>query len=75
MFSAIAGSSSNSCRPATVTTPIQRPWFYEVLVVQIDVGNKVLDIPCIYYNTDKSIVDSGTSNLRLPSNVRFYFAF
>ncbi|XP_064103659.1 beta-secretase 1-like isoform X2 [Macrobrachium nipponense] len=65
----IIGSSSDVCPSATATSPIRRAWFYEVLVVNMAVGNKVLDIPCVSYNTDKSIVDSGTSNFRLPSDV------
>ncbi|XP_042894200.1 beta-secretase 1-like isoform X2 [Penaeus japonicus] len=63
------GSDAGDCPAPSVTSPIRRPWFYEVLVVAMVIGKKVLDIPCVKYNTASSIVDSGTSNLRLPSEV------
>nr|QCX35690.1 BACE 1 [Penaeus vannamei] len=63
------GSDAGDCPAPSVTSPIRRPWFYEVLVVAMAIGKTVLDIPCVKYNTASSIVDSGTSNLRLPSKV------
>lgn len=63
------GSATGACPSPTVTSPIRRAWFYEVLVVALDIGGKILTLPCVEYNTDKSIIDSGTSNLRLPSEV------
>lgn len=63
------GSYPDYCTPSHFTTWIRRPWFYEVLLVEIDIGKKVLNLPCIEYNTDKTIVDSGTSNLALPTKV------
>lgn len=65
----LLGSDAGDCPAPSVTSPIRRPWFYEVLVVAMVIGKKVLDIPCVKYNTASSIVDSGTSNLRLPSEV------
>ncbi|KAK3891208.1 hypothetical protein Pcinc_004891 [Petrolisthes cinctipes] len=63
------GSDQGDCPPPVVTTPVKRAWFYEVLVVEIEVGNRSINLPCVSYNTDKSIVDSGTSNLLLPPKV------
>ncbi|XP_069190031.1 beta-secretase 1 isoform X2 [Procambarus clarkii] len=63
------GSDVGACSLPVVTTPIRRSWFYEVLVVAVGVGETLLSLPCVKYNTDKSIIDSGTSNLQLPSEV------
>lgn len=63
------GNARGGCPSPVVSSPIRRAWFYEVLVVAVGVGDRVLNLPCAKYNTDKSIVDSGTSNLRLPSQV------
>lgn len=67
------GSSHGDCPAPVVTTPVKRAWFYEVLVVDIEVGNQSVGLPCVSYNSDKSIVDSGTSNLLLPPKVSTEF--
>ncbi|XP_042236967.1 beta-secretase 1-like [Homarus americanus] len=63
------GKDTGACPSPTVTSPIRRAWFYEVLMVALVIGKKMLNLPCVKYNTDKTIMDSGTSNLRLPSEV------
>ncbi|XP_033970465.1 beta-secretase 1 isoform X2 [Trematomus bernacchii] len=50
-------------------TPIRREWYYEVIIVRIEVNGQDLNMDCKEYNYDKSIVDSGTTNLRLPRKV------
>ncbi|XP_046891723.1 beta-secretase 1 [Hypomesus transpacificus] len=50
-------------------TPIRREWYYEVIIVRIEVNGQDLSMDCKEYNYDKSIVDSGTTNLRLPRKV------
>ncbi|MBN3312597.1 BACE1 secretase, partial [Atractosteus spatula] len=50
-------------------TPIRREWYYEVIIVRIEVNGQDLHMDCKEYNYDKSIVDSGTTNLRLPRKV------
>lgn len=92
-------------------TPIRREWYYEVIIVRIEVNGQDLNMDCkevrsdswidgckkrkkewfsgqslilkamreiynwwlflclLQYNYDKSIVDSGTTNLRLPRKV------
>ena len=64
------GTKEQAC-PIHFTSPIRHEWFYEVMVVSMGVGGHILDIPCVQYNNEKTIVDSGTSNLRLPSPVSF----
>nr|KAF6436967.1 beta-secretase 1 [Molossus molossus] len=50
-------------------TPIRREWYYEVIIVRVEVNGQDLKMDCKEYNYDKSIVDSGTTNLRLPKKV------
>ncbi|XP_036381529.1 beta-secretase 1-like [Megalops cyprinoides] len=50
-------------------TPVRREWYYEVIIVRIDVNGQDLGMDCKEYNNDKSIVDSGTTNLRIPRKV------
>lgn len=50
-------------------TPIQRTSYYEVLITDIQVNGTSLGLDCKEYNFDKTIVDSGTTNLRLPYTV------
>lgn len=35
----------------------------------LSLQGKEVSMPCVKFNTDKTIVDSGTSNLHLPSEV------
>ncbi|GLH01149.1 Uncharacterized protein GBIM_07354 [Gryllus bimaculatus] len=48
---------------------IIREWFYEVIVTGVWVDDVAVNIPCEEFNNDKSIVDSGTTNLRFPRKV------
>ncbi|XP_069492148.1 beta-secretase 2 [Ambystoma mexicanum] len=50
-------------------TPITEEWYYQVEVLKLEVGGLNLDLDCREYNTDKAIVDSGTTLLRLPQIV------
>nr|XP_028564109.1 beta-secretase 1 isoform X2 [Podarcis muralis] len=50
-------------------TPIRKEWYYEVIIVRIEINGQDLQMDCKEYNYDKSIVDSGTTNLRLPKKV------
>nr|XP_060626280.1 beta-secretase 2 [Anolis sagrei ordinatus] len=50
-------------------TPIQREWYYQVEVLKLEVGGQNLNLDCKEYNSDKAIVDSGTTLLRLPEKV------
>ncbi|KAJ9582597.1 hypothetical protein L9F63_023056, partial [Diploptera punctata] len=52
-----------------LTSPIIREWFYELVLFDINVGNESVDLPCQMLNTDKTILDSGTTSLRLPTQV------
>ncbi|KAL4647246.1 beta-secretase 2-like [Arapaima gigas] len=50
-------------------TPIKEEWYYQVEILKLEVGDQNLNLNCKEYNTDKAIVDSGTTLLRLPKNV------
>ncbi|KAJ8316358.1 hypothetical protein KUTeg_006372 [Tegillarca granosa] len=50
-------------------TNIYKEWYYEVTIVDIDVNGQSLKMDCKEYNFPKTIVDSGTTNLRLPDKV------
>ncbi|XP_020644988.3 beta-secretase 2 isoform X1 [Pogona vitticeps] len=50
-------------------TPIMKEWYYQVEVLKLEVGGQVLNLDCKEYNSDKAIVDSGTTLLRLPEKV------
>ncbi|XP_039510108.1 beta-secretase 2 isoform X2 [Pimephales promelas] len=50
-------------------TPILEEWYYQVEVLKLEVGDQNLNLDCKEYNSDKAIVDSGTTLLRLPENV------
>ncbi|KAJ3590645.1 hypothetical protein NHX12_008595 [Muraenolepis orangiensis] len=50
-------------------TPIKEEWYYQVEVLKLEVGDQNLNLDCSEYNMDKAIVDSGTTLLRLPTNV------
>ncbi|XP_066999595.2 beta-secretase isoform X2 [Anabrus simplex] len=54
---------------STFSSPIIREWFYEISLVGIHVGNETIDLPCEEFNNDKTIIDSGTTSLRLPNKV------
>uniref|UniRef100_A0A671SI13 Beta-secretase 2-like n=1 Tax=Sinocyclocheilus anshuiensis TaxID=1608454 RepID=A0A671SI13_9TELE len=50
-------------------TPVLEEWYYQVEVLKLEVGTQNLNLDCKEYNSDKAIVDSGTTLLRLPGNV------
>lgn len=50
-------------------SPIVREWFYELLLLGISIGNQTVDLPCWKFNTNSTIVDSGTTSLMLPTEV------
>ncbi|XP_068122135.1 beta-secretase 2 [Hyperolius riggenbachi] len=50
-------------------TPITEEWYYQVEVLKFEVGGRNLNLDCTEYNTDKAIVDSGTTLLRVPDKV------
>ncbi|OCT93749.1 hypothetical protein XELAEV_18011420mg [Xenopus laevis] len=50
-------------------TPITEEWYYQVEVLKFEVGGQRLNLDCTVYNSDKAIVDSGTTLLRLPDKV------
>ncbi|KAG8450163.1 hypothetical protein GDO86_002698 [Hymenochirus boettgeri] len=50
-------------------TPITEEWYYQVEVLKFEVGGENLNLDCTVYNSDKAIVDSGTTLLRLPDKV------
>jgi hypothetical protein len=62
-------SENNTERAELWTSPIVREWFYELLLVGISVGSETVDLPCRKFNTDKTILDSGTTSLMLPAEV------
>ncbi|XP_060040752.1 beta-secretase 2, partial [Erinaceus europaeus] len=50
-------------------TPVTEEWYYQIEVLKLEVGGRSLSLDCREYNTDKAIVDSGTTLLRLPQRV------
>ncbi|XP_063439902.1 beta-secretase 1-like [Mytilus trossulus] len=50
-------------------TPIHKQWYYDIVIVDLKVGGTSLNLDCKEYNFDRTIVDSGTTNLRLPLKV------
>jgi len=50
-------------------TPVVKKWYYEVVITDIAVGGESLNLDCKKYNYDKTIVDSGTTNLRVSEEV------
>ncbi|XP_044143416.1 beta-secretase 2 [Bufo gargarizans] len=50
-------------------TPITEEWYYQVEILKFEVGGVNLNLDCTAYNSDKAIVDSGTTLLRLPDKV------
>lgn len=50
-------------------TPIHKAWYYEVVITDLSVNEDSLGMDCKEYNFDKTIIDSGTTNLRFPDKV------
>ncbi|XP_037534059.1 beta-secretase 2 [Nematolebias whitei] len=65
----MGGADPTLYRGSVWYTPIVEEWYYQVEVLKLEVGDQNLNLDCREYNTDKAIVDSGTTLLRLPVNV------
>ncbi|XP_054760165.2 beta-secretase-like [Lytechinus pictus] len=65
----IGGIDSSLYNGTMQYSPLRDEWFYEVIMTDIKVGNDSLNLDCKEYNFEKTIVDSGTTNLRLPERV------
>lgn len=63
------GSSPELYTGELFSTPVNKEWYYEVIIVDIEVAGSSLDMDCKEYNFGKTIVDTGTTNLRLPYRV------
>ena len=63
------GSDTSLYKGDIYYTPINKQWYYDVVVVDVKVNDKSLNLDCKEYNFVKTIVDSGTTNLRLPLKV------
>lgn len=50
-------------------TPVYKEWYYEVIILDVEVAGKSLGMDCKEYNFGKTIVDTGTTNLRFPNRV------
>jgi hypothetical protein len=71
-FTVLLYVSENGMERAKLwTAPIVREWFYELLLIGISIGNRTVDLPCWKFNTNNTIVDSGTTSLMLPTEVRW----
>lgn len=51
------------------STPVVKQWYYEVVIVDMEVAGQSLKMDCKEYNFGRTIVDTGTTNLRLPTRV------
>lgn len=56
-------------------TPIVKKWYYEVIITDISINGNSLGLNCKKYNYDKTIVDSGTTNLRVSEEVFHVIVF
>ncbi|RUS87731.1 hypothetical protein EGW08_004477 [Elysia chlorotica] len=65
----LGGIDPNMTKSEIFYTPIYKQWYYEVVLTDIEVGENSLDLDCKEYNFDKTIVDSGTTSVRLPNKV------
>ena len=48
-----------------------RQLYYEVVIADVDVNGKSIDVPCGVYNDERTIVDSGTTNVLVRRNGLF----
>ncbi|PVD26975.1 hypothetical protein C0Q70_12124 [Pomacea canaliculata] len=65
----LGGISEELYSGSILYTPIVKEMYYEVVITDILVGGESLKMDCKEYNYDKTIVDSGTTHLRLPTRV------
>jgi hypothetical protein len=71
-FTVLLCVSENGTERAKLwTAPIVREWFYELLLIGISIGNRTVDLPCWKFNTNSTVIDSGTTSLVLPTEVRW----
>lgn len=63
------GSDTSLYTGSLYSTPINKEWYYEIVIVDIEVDHVSLNMDCKEYNFGKTIIDSGTTNLRLPTKV------
>ncbi|CAL8108296.1 unnamed protein product [Calicophoron daubneyi] len=50
-------------------TPVRQKWYYEIVMIDILVQAESVISECKELNFDKTIVDSGTTNIHLPGRV------
>lgn len=51
------------------TAKVVREWFYEIVLTNIYVNDVPLPVHCSKLNLNQAIVDSGTTNVRLPKDI------
>ncbi|XP_046383443.1 beta-secretase 1-like [Ischnura elegans] len=55
--------------PQWIYSPVVKDEFYEVLLTGMELGGNTVNLPCEEFNNEKTIVDSGTTELKLPNKV------
>ncbi|PAA68318.1 hypothetical protein BOX15_Mlig005505g1 [Macrostomum lignano] len=65
----LGGVDPKLMRGPLLYVPIRKEWYYEVVIVDIKMNGTSLGMDCKEYNMDKTIVDSGTTDIRLPMRV------
>ncbi|CAH8443006.1 unnamed protein product [Dicrocoelium dendriticum] len=50
-------------------TPIRQAWFYEVVLTDLRINNHSVVDDCKELNFDKTVLDTGTTNIELPQRV------
>lgn len=63
------GTDRSLYHPPIVYTPLVKEWYYDVVITRMMVENEDVNLPCTEFNNDKTIIDSGTTSLRLPTKV------
>ncbi|KAL4218310.1 Beta-site APP-cleaving enzyme [Mactra antiquata] len=51
------------------STPLHKQQYYEIVIIDVLVNDTSLNMDCKEYNFDRTIVDTGTTNFRLPHRV------
>ncbi|KAH8849180.1 Beta-secretase [Schistosoma japonicum] len=60
-------SSLSHFKPSIVYyTPIRKAWYYEIILADLLIDEQSLVDNCKELNVDKTIIDSGTTNIHLP---------
>ena len=62
----VGGVDPSLSKSQMMYSPVYKKWYYEVIITNMEVDGKSLEMPCKEYNFDKTIVDSGTTNIHLP---------